>query len=72
MQLSPWWDSSAPRMSNGVAPSGSSSGSDVKQNSASGSMNRRMSQALAIRSTCGPLRVTHLIGHAPPKPSSRP
>src|SRR6266511_4546076 len=35
-----WWDSSAPRMSNAVASSGTSSGSETNRNSASGSRKR--------------------------------
>src|SRR5215210_680615 len=48
-----WCESSTPRMSNGVASAGTSSGSSTKRNSASGSMNRPISQAQAVRSTCG-------------------
>src|SRR6266536_1403523 len=61
-----WWDSSAPRMSNGVASAGTSSGSATKTNSASGSRNRRISQAHAARSMWQPARVAHLIASAPP------
>jgi hypothetical protein len=38
-------------MSNGVAPLGRRDGSATNSNSATGSMNRRISQAQAVRST---------------------
>src|SRR5215218_5259733 len=52
-------------MSKGVASSGTSSGSLTKTNSASGSMNRLMSQAQPVRSTWGPVRVAHLMREPP-------
>src|SRR6266511_2921251 len=67
-----WWDSSAPRMSNGVASAGTSSGSATKTNSASGSRNRRISQAHAARSMWQPARVAHLIASAPPEGGDLP
>src|SRR3989440_741456 len=60
-------------MSNGVAPSGTSSGSSTKTNSASASMNRRISHAHAARSTWQPARVAHLTATPPRRPpTARP
>src|SRR6266566_2154724 len=51
----PWWcPSAAPRMSNGVAVGGTSARSAVNTISGLSSMNRRMSQAQAARSTWTP------------------
>src|SRR5215216_3879932 len=59
-------------MSNGVAPSGTSSGSSTKTNSASASMNRRISHAHAARSTWQPARVAHLTVTPPRQPPTIP
>src|SRR5215207_5035117 len=60
-------------MSNGVAPSGTSSGSSTKTNSASASMKRRISHAQAARSTWQPARVAHLTATPPRRsPTVRP
>src|SRR3990170_1301979 len=66
VQSSPAWPSSAPTTSNGIASAGSAS-AGANRNSASGSTKRLMSQAEAMRSTCGRGRVTQRRPRSAPR-----
>ena len=66
VQRSPSWVCSASNMSNRISPCrGAYPFGGTNLSFAFGSMNRLISQALAIRSTCTPLRVTHTPPRTP-------
>src|SRR5260221_10030476 len=63
----PWWPNSTPGTSYGIAPSRRATtitwSAGTKRNSATGSMNFRINQGQATRSTFTRSRVTHFMGH---------